>query len=118
MKDYTTPNGLTFTPTEQCILHALGRYHAKTQNLQDPSDDGSVAAVVARWLCAPSHDLGPTVRYLQSHEDLRLEDVVYSLGDFKDFDEWIDYVEGLELRKERRFCRFICIALCKMYIPV
>ena len=99
MKDYTTPSGQVFTPAEQCILYAYCRYYEKIQNLETPSDE-SYEAVVARWLSASNPNLGPMTDYLEAHEDLRLEDVVYSLGDFKDFDEWINYVEELEQRND------------------
>ena len=46
------------------------------------------------------------MQYLQKHEELQLEDVIYSLGDFKDFDEQISYVCELELRKARSIRRF------------
>ena len=100
MKDYTAPCGHVFTPAMQRILYAFCRYYEKIQNLEDPSYE-SVEAVVARWLTASNPYLGPMTEYLEAHEDLRLEDVVYSLGDFKDFDEWINYVEELEQRNNR-----------------
>ena len=100
MKDYTTPCGHVFTPTEQCVLYAFCRYYEKIHNLELPSDE-SHEAVVARWLSAPNPNLGPMRDYLEAHEDLRLEDVVYSLGDFKDFDEWLNCVEELEQRNNR-----------------
>ena len=40
------------------------------------------------------------MQYLQDHEDLQAEDVFYNLGDFKDFDEQISYVDELELRSD------------------
>ena len=99
MKDYTIPCGNVFTPAEQCILYAYCRYYEKIQNLGSLSNE-SVEAVVARWLSAPNPNLGPMTDYLEAHEDLRLENFVYSLADFKDFDEWINYVEELEQRKD------------------
>ena len=100
MKDYTTPCGHVFTPTEQCILYAFCRYYEKIHNLE-ASNNESVEAVVARWLSAANPNLGPMTEYLQAQEELRLEDVIYSLGDFKDFDEWINHVEELEQRNNR-----------------
>ena len=100
MKDYTAPCGQVFTPAMQCTLYAFCRYYEKIQNLETPSNE-SVEAVVARWLSAPNPNLGPMTDYLEAHEDLRLEDAVYSLGDFKDFDEWLNYVEELEQRNNR-----------------
>ncbi|KAM0797909.1 hypothetical protein BDR22DRAFT_823723 [Usnea florida] len=99
MKDYTAPCDHVFTPAEQCILYAYCRYYERIQNLETPSNE-SVEAVVARWLSAPNPNLGPMTDYLEAHEDLRLKDVVYSLGDFKDFDEWINHVEALEQRND------------------
>ena len=97
MKDYTAPCGHVFTPAEQYIFYAYCRYYERIQNLETPSNE-SHEAVVARWLSAPNPNLEPMADYLEAREDLRLEDVVYSLGDFKDFDEWINYVEELEQR--------------------
>ena len=100
MKDYTAPSGQVFTPAMQCTLYAFCRYYEKIQNLETPSDE-SVEDVVARWLSASNPNLGPMTNYLEANEDLRLEDVVYSLGVFKDFDEWLNYVEELEQQNNR-----------------
>ena len=112
MKDYTTPGGLVFTPTEQCIFYALCRYYEKVKNLQR-SGSGSVQAVVACWLSTPDQNLGPMVQYFQAREDLQLQDVIYSLGDFKDFDEWINYVDELELSKDRCIGESVCLSSYK-----
>ena len=100
MKDYTAQCGHVFTPAMQCTLYAFCRYYEKIQNLETPGNE-SHEAVVARWLSASNPNLGPMTDYLEAHEEPRLEDVVYSLGDFKDFDEWLDYVEELEQRNDR-----------------
>lgn len=84
----------------QCTLYAFCRYYEKIQNLETPSNE-SIEGVVARWLSAPDPNLGLMTDYLEAHEDLSLEDAVYSLGDFKDFDEWTNYVEELEQRNNR-----------------
>ena len=83
------------------MLYAFCRYYEKIHNLEASSNE-SVEAVVARWLSTANPNLGPMTEYLQAQEELRLEDVIYSLGDFKDFDEWINYVEELEQRNHRK----------------
>ncbi|KAL9132701.1 MAG: hypothetical protein Q9175_006126 [Cornicularia normoerica] len=99
MNHYTTPCDLVLTPTEQCIFYVFWEIPWKIENLED-SSNGSVEAVVARWLSAPNLNFGSMMEYLQAHKDLRLEDVIYSLSDFKDFDKWISYVDEFELRND------------------
>lgn len=112
MNHYTTPCGLVFTPTEQCIFYVFWEILWKIENRED-SSNGSVEAVVARWLSAPNLNFGSMMEYLQAHEDLRLEDVIYSLGDVKDFDEWISYVDEFELRNDRYTCKSFRLSLYK-----